>query len=157
MSNARGLVVLFGAGGAALAGSGLVGACGERGGAGADGARAGGDRPEEVFVQRVISAEGARIVSFTAMYPDGIETYVDLQPHGTVDLVSVQRDGQWQGQQRRFVREGAGVALPADGPAAEPLDESWQRRFGQIASMVDAERVPWSDGHTGLSPAGGGG
>lgn len=109
-----------------------------------------GDRPSEVRVQRVITMSGERIVSYTAMFDDGVETYVDLQPQGSVDLVTVERDGQGK---RRLVRAGASVDLPADGPAAEALDEAWERRFAAIDGLVSVDRVPWSDAHAGITPA----
>lgn len=109
-----------------------------------------GDRPDEVRVQRVITLSGERVVSYTAMYDDGIETYVDVQPQGSVDLITVERDGR---DHARLVREGAGVDLPADGPEATPIDEAWERRFVAIDGLVDVDRVPWSDGHAGLTPA----
>ncbi len=108
-----------------------------------------GDRPSEVRVQRVITPGGERIVSYTAMFDDGIETYVDRHPQGDVDLITVERDGR---DAVRLVREGAAVSLPADGPEASALDESWQRRFEAIDALVDVDRVPWSDAHGGLTP-----
>ncbi len=109
-----------------------------------------GDRPSEVRVQRVITLTGERIVSYTAMFDDGVETYVDLQPQGSVDLITVERDGQ---QKLRLVREGASVELPADGPEAQAIDDSWERRFVAIDGLVNAGSVPWSDAHGGLTPA----
>jgi hypothetical protein len=109
-----------------------------------------GDRPDEVRVQRVITRSGERVVSYTAMFRDGIETYVDVQPQGSVDLITVERDGR---EHARLVRDGAGVDLPADGPEATPIDEAWERRFAAIDGLVDVDRVPWSDGHAGLTPA----
>ncbi|MEM7623678.1 MAG: hypothetical protein AAF235_10810 [Planctomycetota bacterium] len=119
----------------------LVGGCGDA---------LQGERPSEVRVQRVITTSGERIVSYTAMFDDGVETYVDLQPQGDVDLITVERDGQ---DKLRFVREGASVRLPADGPDAAPLDDAWERRFAAIDGLVSVDRVPWSDGHGGITPA----
>ena len=109
-----------------------------------------GDRPGEVRVQRVITIGGERVVSYTAMFDDGIETYVDVQPQGSVDLITVERDGR---EHLRLVRDGADVDLPADGPEPASIDEAWERRFAAIDGLVDADRVPWSDGHAGLTPA----
>ncbi|MEO1534008.1 MAG: hypothetical protein AAFS11_00415 [Planctomycetota bacterium] len=109
-----------------------------------------GDRPSEVRVQRVITTGGDRIVSYTAMFDDGIETYVDVQPQGDVDLITVERDGQ---AHVRLVRDGADVRLPADGPEAEPLTEAWEQRFAAIDGLVSVDSVPWSDAHGGLTPA----
>lgn len=109
-----------------------------------------GDRPSEVRVQRVITMSGERVVSYTAMFDDGVETYIDLQPQGSVDLITVERDGQ---DKLRLVREGASVNLPADGPEAVPLDDAWEARFAAIDGLVSVGSVPWSDGHGGITPA----
>ncbi|MEL6797755.1 MAG: hypothetical protein AAFO89_13155 [Planctomycetota bacterium] len=120
----------------------LVGGCGDA---------LQGDRPSEVRVQRVITTSGERIVSYTAMFDDGIETYIDIQPQGSVDLITVERDGQ---DHVRVVRDGSEVALPADGPEPTALDETWEARFEAIDGLVSVGSVPWSDGHAGLTPSG---
>lgn len=107
-------------------------------------------------MQRIIALDGSRVVSYTAMYADGIETYVDLSPAGSVDLVTVEREGIEGGAARRFVRAGVSVAEPADGPAGEPLTGAWEERFALIVGLVDAERVPWSDAHGLVTPGEGG-
>jgi hypothetical protein len=107
-------------------------------------------------VQRIIALDGTRVVSYTAMYADGIETYVDLAPAGSVDLVTVERDGADGGTARRLVRAGVSIEEPADGPAGEPLTAAWEDRFALIAGLVDAELVPWSDAHGLVTPGEGG-
>ncbi|MEO1716324.1 MAG: hypothetical protein AAFR76_04360 [Planctomycetota bacterium] len=120
----------------------LVGGCGDA---------LEGDRPSEVRVQRVITPNAGRVVSYTAMFDDGIETYVDIQPQGSVDLITVERDGQ---DELRLVRAGADVALPADGPEPIVIDQAWESRFRAIDGLVSVGSVPWSDGHGGLTPSG---
>ncbi|MEO1583492.1 MAG: hypothetical protein AAFR96_02835 [Planctomycetota bacterium] len=109
-----------------------------------------GGRPTEVRVQRIITLSGERIVSYTALYDDGVETYVDRSPIGSADLITVERDG---GPKRVLVRDASGQAMPADGPDAEPIDAEWDARFAAIDRLVDADRVPWSDAHGGFTPA----
>ncbi|MEM8756534.1 MAG: hypothetical protein AAGF47_01975 [Planctomycetota bacterium] len=111
-----------------------------------------GDRPTEVRVQRILTAAGDRIVSYTAMYDDGIETYLDYGPDGVADLITVERDGANNGAELRLVRDGAGAAMPADGPEPAPVDEFWQARFRAVDALVDEGRVPWSDSHGLLTP-----
>ncbi|MGP1273082.1 MAG: hypothetical protein ACTS22_07095 [Phycisphaerales bacterium] len=111
-----------------------------------------GDRPNEVRVQRIITLSGERIVSYTAFYDDGLETYIDLAPAGDPDMITVERETIEDGSLITIVRAGAPVDLPADGPAPLDLDEHWRARFEAIDAMVDADRVPWSDAHGVLTP-----
>ncbi|MEM9167916.1 MAG: hypothetical protein AAGB48_12935 [Planctomycetota bacterium] len=109
-----------------------------------------GDRPTEVRVQRIITLDGTRTVSYTAMFDDGIETYIDRAPLGDVDLITIERDGA--GGLRKLVADAQNAAMPADGPEPEPIDDAWRARFRAIDALVDEGRVPWSDAHGLASP-----
>ena len=111
-----------------------------------------GDRPTEVRVQRIITQGGERVISYTAMYDDGVETYIDRAPAGDPDMITVERESVSDGVLLTLVREGADIDLPADGPAPSPIDAGWLARFHAIDRLVDTDRVPWSDAHGLLTP-----
>ena len=108
------------------------------------------DKPTTVDVSRIITQSGDRVVSYTAMYDDGIETYIDFAPQGDVDMITVEREVTGDGSMLRLVRDGfTPKSLPADGPEAQPITGEWTNRFVQIGKLVDVELVPWSDAHSG--------
>lgn len=104
------------------------------------------EKPTEVRVSRVITRAGERVITYTAMYDDGIETYIDLDPHGEVDLITVERDstGDLVHVVREGVESGAGITTP--------LTPEWERRFAHIDALVDVNLVPWSDAHGLMTP-----
>ncbi len=119
--------------------------------AGCDGGLA--DNPTRVHVTRVITQAGDRVVSYTAMYDDGIETYIDFNPQGDVDMITVERESARDGSMFRLVREGfTPKGEPADGPKAEAITEEWAKRFTQIDRLVDVDLVQWSDAHGIMTP-----
>jgi len=108
------------------------------------------DKPTTVHVSRIVTMSGDRVVSYTAMYDDGIETYIDFAPQGDVDMITVERESTGDGSMLRLVRDGfTPKSLPADGPEAQPITGEWASRFVQIGELVDVELVPWSDAHSG--------
>lgn len=111
------------------------------------------DQPTEVRVSRAITRSGDRIVSYTAMYDDGIETYIDYQPHGEVDLITVERESESEGSLLTLVRDGFELKSPPEqGSVTQPITVAWNDRFNHIDNLVDVELVPWSDAHGILTP-----
>lgn len=111
------------------------------------------DQPTEVRVSRAITRSGDRIVSYTAMYDDGIETYIDYQPHGEVDLITVERESESEGSLLTLVRDGFELKSPPEqGSVTQPITDAWNDRFNHIDRLVDVELVPWSDAHGILTP-----
>lgn len=115
--------------------------CGERG----------RDRPTQVIVSRVITRAGDRVITYTAMYDDGIETYIDFAPHGDADMITVERESS--GERIQMVREGftARVVTEHAGTLA-PITPEWQERFEYIDSLGDVGLAPWSDAHGLMTP-----
>lgn len=135
MTNARLLLTLFAI---AL----CVTGCGE-----------GFDKPSEVKVSRAITRSGDRIISYTAMYDDGIETYIDYTPHGEVDLITVERESESEGALLTLVRDGFELkSPPAQGSTKGAITEAWSNRFRYIDGLVDVDLVPWSDAHGLMTP-----
>ncbi|GAB5497259.1 MAG: hypothetical protein Phyf2KO_23390 [Phycisphaerales bacterium] len=111
------------------------------------------DKPSEVKVSRAITRSGDRIISYTAMYDDGIETYIDYPPHGEVDLITVERESESEGALLTLVRDGFELkSPPVQGSTSESISEAWTSRFGYIDGLVDVELVPWSDAHGTMTP-----
>jgi hypothetical protein len=111
------------------------------------------DKPTRVHVSRVITQAGDRVVSYTAMYDDGIETYIDYDPQGDVDMITVERESKSDGSMLRLVRDGfTPKSEPANGPKAEAITDDWAKRFVQIDKLVDVDLVQWSDAHGAMTP-----
>ena len=111
------------------------------------------DKPTRVHVSRIITQTGDRVISYTAMYDDGIETYIDYAPHGDADMITVERDSANDGSMLRLVREGfTPKGIPADGPRPEAITQEWADRFGKVDSLVDVELVQWSDANGMMTP-----
>ena len=109
------------------------------------------EKPTTVHVSRVLTTAGDRIVTYTAMYDDGIETYIDFEPQGDVDMITVERDAV--GELTHYVREGFETrAVEADIGEHAALTPEWQKRFEQVDSLVNVELVPWSDAHGLMTP-----
>ncbi|RNC82672.1 MAG: hypothetical protein ED559_13120 [Phycisphaera sp.] len=111
------------------------------------------DKPSEVKVSRAITRSGDRIISYTAMYDDGIETYIDYPPHGEVDLITVERESESEGALLTLVRDGFELkSPPAQGSTSEAISDAWSSRFRYIDGLVDVDLVPWSDAHGIMTP-----
>lgn len=110
------------------------------------------EKPTQVRVSRVITTSGERVVTYTALYDDGIETYIDVEPQGDVDMITVERESL--GELAHYVRKGYEVAT-TESDTAKPaeLTSEWQKRFEYIDSLGDVERAPWDDGHGMMTPA----
>ena len=109
------------------------------------------EKPTRVHVSRVITAAGDRIVTYTAMYDDGIETYIDAEPQGDVDMITVERESL--GELTHYVREGfESKATQNDILAHEVLTDEWLGRFARVENLVDVDLVPWSDAHGVMTP-----
>lgn len=109
------------------------------------------EKPTQVHVSRVITRAGDRVVTYTAMYDDGIETYIDYAPQGDADMITVERDAE--GEVLQMVREGFTTrAIEADARQHPPITPEWQRRFAYIDSLGDVNRAPWSDAHGLMTP-----
>ncbi len=109
------------------------------------------EKPDKVHVSRVLTTAGDRIVTYTAMYDDGIETYIDFEPQGDADMITVERDST--GGVTHYVRDGFETrAVEADVGEHAVLTPEWQKRFKQIDSLVNVELVPWSDAHGLMTP-----
>lgn len=111
------------------------------------------EKPSEVKVSRAITVSGDRIISYSAMYDDGIETYIDYQPHGEVDLITVERESESDGVLLTLVRDGFELkSPPAQGSTREAISKAWSSRFRYIDGLVDVDLVPWSDAHGMMTP-----
>ncbi|MCA9271424.1 MAG: hypothetical protein KDA31_00105 [Phycisphaerales bacterium] len=109
------------------------------------------EKPTQVRVSRVITAAGDRVVTYTAMYDDGIETYIDFDPQGDVDMITVERDSV--GDLTHYVRKGFETrATENDAAEHTELTPEWQKRFEYIDSLGDVDLVPWDDGHGMMTP-----
>ena len=109
------------------------------------------EKPTQVYVSRVITNAGDRVVTYTAMYDDGIETYIDFDPQGDVDMITVERDSL--GEMTHYVRQGFETrATQSDVAEHAELTPEWQKRFEYIDSLGDVNRVPWDDGHGMMTP-----
>lgn len=110
------------------------------------------DKPTQVHVSRVITREGDRVITYSAMYDDGIETYIDIEPHGDPDIVTVERDSL--GELTHYERQGRELlTTDTDSGTHATLTPEWESRFRVIARLVDPELVPWSDAHALMTPA----
>lgn len=110
------------------------------------------DKPTQVHVSRVITREGDRVITYTAMYDDGIETYIDVEPHGDPDIITVERESL--GELTHFERAGYEIESTETGSATHAaLTTEWEERFAFVARLVDTELVPWSDAHGLMTPA----
>lgn len=109
------------------------------------------EKPTQVRVSRVITTAGDRVVTYTAMYDDGIETYIDFEPQGDVDMITVERDSL--GDMTHYVRTGFETqATKNDAAEHAELTQEWQERFEYIDSLGDVSLVPWDDGHGMMTP-----
>ena len=92
-----------------------------------------------------IDNSGRRGISYQVLYDDGVETYIDFEPLGSADLITVERASVEGGAALHLVREGlTGQVLPADGPEPRPIDAAWDRTFERISAMVDTSAMAWS-------------
>ncbi len=110
------------------------------------------ERPTQVHVSRVITTAGHRVVTYTAMYDDGIETYIDFAPQGDADIITVERESV--GELTHFVRDGfESPGTESNTALQQPLTPEWQKRFEYIDSLGDVDQAPWSDAHGLMTPA----
>jgi len=110
------------------------------------------DKPTQVHVSRVITREGDRVITYTAMYDDGIETYIDVEPHGDPDIITVERESL--GELTHYERAGYELeSTETDSAPHAALTPEWEERFAFVARLVDPDVVPWSDAHGLMTPA----
>lgn len=99
------------------------------------------ESPLSVRPSRLVNTDAQRIVSYQAFYEDGVVTYLDYEPFGSVDLISSERGDEF----RIMVREGfdPGV-MPVNGPEPVPIDAQALAAFGVLSRGVDVSSIPWS-------------
>lgn len=99
------------------------------------------DAPQSVRPSRLVNTESQRIISYQAFYEDGVVTYLDYEPFGSVDLVSAERGDTL----RLLVRDGFEPGpMPWGGPEAEPIDDATLAAFEIVRQGVDVSNIPWS-------------
>lgn len=111
------------------------------------------EKPTEVRVARTINRDGSRVISYTAMYDDGIETYIDAQPHGSVDFITAQRTSINEGELLFMGTENTEATYGDEPIDIAQLTGEWSSKFEKIDALVNVDEVPWSDPHTGMTPA----
>ncbi len=87
----------------------------------------------------------------TAMYDDGIETYIDFEPQGDVDMITVRA----RFARRRHALRALGFETEATGNDAAEHAEAHSKVAGTLRvhrQLGDVSLVPRDDGH-GMTPA----